>query len=64
MEEISRFRVRDTMGNKYEIVEYVDGDRTEYRTPDGHKVERLDRANFVIHRRNPRTHEPTIEVYR
>jgi hypothetical protein len=64
MKEISRFRVRDTRGNKYELVEYVEGDRSIFKTADGKPVNRIDRTNFEILTHNPRTNEPRIEVYR
>ena len=64
MEEQSRFRVYDSKGNKYEIIEYLGADGTEYRTTDGHAVVRLDRTNFEINKRNPRTNEPKIAVFR
>ena len=63
MKEQSRFRARDTMGNKYEIIEYSGPEGSVYQTPEGHAVVKLDRTNFVIHKRNSRTNEPTIAVY-
>ena len=64
MRELSRFRVRDSMGNTYEIVEYSGADGSGFKTSDGYAVEQLDRTNYVIKKRNPRTNEPQIEVHR
>ena len=64
MKEVQRFTAYDSMGNRYTIVEYQKGSGIAYKSDDGYPVEKLDRTNFVIHKRNPRTREPFISVYR
>ena len=48
MKEASRFRVYDSRGNKYEVIEYLGPEGPEYKTSDGYNVVQLDRTNFEI----------------
>jgi hypothetical protein len=64
MKKLNEFTTYDSFGRKYRIVEYETPDGPAYRTPDGYEVIRLDRTNFEIMKRNPKTGEPKIAVYR
>ena len=67
--EIDSFQVSDSRGTRYTIIELVETDdkgrvHSIFETADGFPVQKLDRFNFEIQKRNPNTNEDRIEVRR
>ena len=66
---LNSFRVYDSRGRTYTIVEYsrkAPGGVEEhiFETEDGFPVQKLDGMNYEIQKRNPSTNENRIEVHR
>ena len=73
-----QFKVYDSNGNIYLIIEYKDYEESEcfgpppklvellksYKTPDGNCVNKIDKNNFEILQINPRTGEYGIKVHK
>lgn len=68
MRKIGQFTVRDSGGMGYVIEEFGEPGASPasriYKTSDGKQVDMLDGTNFVIHAKNKKTGENTIEAHR